>query len=143
MQAASLAAADSPALAWDAAGRPRTTPRGLKSLSTMVHSLCGLISNFAPSPLGGPCSTLLSDAAYRDGRLVRWKNYTEMPSARLHAQSVPITDPLEPKRLRLDHKDPDFVLESWSEWQDLNLRPPRPERGEPTGQDGHPPGAPN
>ena len=63
------------------------------------------------------------------GRLVRWKNYTEMPSARLQAQSVTITDPLEPKRLRLDHNDPDFVLESWSEWQDLNLQPPRPERG--------------
>ena len=23
----------------------------------------------------------------------------------------------------------DFVGEAWSEWQDLNLRPPRPERG--------------
>src|SRR6476646_10788903 len=30
---------------------------------------------------------------------------------------------------------PIFVLRRWSEWQDLNLRPPRPERGVPPSLD--------
>ena len=44
--------------------------------------------------------------------------------------SVPITVPLNRKPIWRDSKEAVFIGEFWSEWQDLNLRPPRPERGE-------------
>jgi hypothetical protein len=42
--------------------------------------------------------------------------------------SVLHSSPVE-HRGSLLHKIARFELSSWSEWQDLNLRPPRPERG--------------
>jgi hypothetical protein len=43
--------------------------------------------------------------------------------------SVPISGPLDHSQLRRDLKYTDLSEFFWSEWQDLNLRPPRPERG--------------
>src|SRR5471030_2515710 len=44
-------------------------------------------------------------------------------------QSVHITVHLYRRRFRLQQKGVDISKDNWSEWQDLNLRPPRPERG--------------
>jgi hypothetical protein len=42
---------------------------------------------------------------------------------------VPDVVPVEISVLSLDRQQIDLLGEFWSEWQDLNLRPPRPERG--------------
>src|SRR5215472_16259716 len=43
--------------------------------------------------------------------------------------SVPITVPMATLLRPPVSEEFDFVWKAWSEWQDLNLRPPRPERG--------------
>src|SRR6516162_4617971 len=72
-------------------------------------------------------------AASGDRRLPpseRWLPFSISGSSTLNGvQSVAIT-----VALRREHSLPKSELfdvegESWSEWQDLNLRPPRPERG--------------
>jgi hypothetical protein len=62
VQAASLAAADSRALAWGAGGCSCTTSGDLKACSTMVHKGSGLISKIFRSPLPMPRSTFHSVA---------------------------------------------------------------------------------
>src|SRR5215469_14434068 len=49
--------------------------------------------------------------------------------ALIRRQSVPITVPVDRDHLGASREVPIFRGFLWSEWQDLNLRPPRPERG--------------
>jgi hypothetical protein len=43
--------------------------------------------------------------------------------------SVPITVPVVQAHGRASNNSTESMRQFWSEWQDLNLRPPRPERG--------------
>ena len=53
----------------------------------------------------------------------------ELASPSVRDVSVPITVPVKRNRFGRLYDVPMFSGFLWSEWQDLNLRPPRPERG--------------
>jgi hypothetical protein len=61
-------------------------------------------------------------------RIALETQHIDLPDAAVLV-SVPITVPVEPAPFQRIQETPIFPGFVWSEWQDLNLRPPRPERG--------------
>jgi len=71
------------------------------------------------------------DRDTHEGRQTVWMHLEveELASPSVRDVSVPITVPVKRNRFGRLYDVPMFSGFLWSEWQDLNLRPPRPERG--------------